>query len=293
MTIRQANFEAIGTHWVIQVRDDITNEVWSEMLQGIYMRIDKFDKAYSRFRPDSLIVRMSTEAGKYDLPSDGYKLLNFYEKLYKATDGKVTPLIGQTLADSGYDATYSFKTQDMKAPPKWEDVLSYNTDFINLEQPALLDFGAAGKGYLVDIISEILQVQGFGNFTINASGDILHRSTRNDVLHIGLENPLDTSEAVGIVSIKNQSLCASAGSKRKWKDFNHIINPTTLKSPRDIIATWVIANDTMTADGLATALFFTPSNRLIKDFSFSYAALNKDMQLSHSNNFPVRLFEQG
>jgi thiamine biosynthesis lipoprotein len=292
MTLRQSNFEAIGTHWRIQVQDKVSDVRWHEIMQSIHLRIENFDKTYSRFRADSLVTRMAQEAGQHEIPDDGYKLMSFYENLYKATEGKVTPLIGQVISDAGYDSSYSFKSKRIQHPPTWENVISYNKRFINLHQPALLDFGAAGKGYLVDIIAKILESQQLYNFIIDASGDVLHRSKPNKKLEIGLENPLDSSEAIGIAQLSNKSLCASAGSKRKWNNFNHIVDPIELRSPQEIIATWVIADNTMTGDGLATALFFTDAEKLLKQFSFSYAVLNKHMQLSYAKDFPLKIFQK-
>jgi thiamine biosynthesis lipoprotein len=57
-----------------------------------------------------------------------------------------------------------------------------------------------------------------------------------------------------------------------------------------VLATWVLANSTMMADGLATALFFTPAAKLAQQFAFEYAVLMPDMSLQHSRNFPVTLF---
>jgi thiamine biosynthesis lipoprotein len=290
MAVRQSNFEAIGTHWSIQVHDKLSDEAWIDLLQKIYLRIQRFDKTYSRFRPDSFVASIAHASGKHEMPCDGYKLLHFYDQLRKATSGKVTPLIGQTIADAGYDAAYSFTPKELHRPPEWDKTISYTKDALTLHKPALLDFGATGKGYLVDIVGDLVKDAGIGTFTINASGDILHRSETDNNLEVGLENPQDTSEAIGIARLGNKSLCASAGSKRKWKGFHHIIDPDTLQSPDYILATWVIADDTMTADGLATALFFVGPQQLARHFSFSYALLDKDMQLNHAKDFPVTLF---
>jgi FAD:protein FMN transferase len=283
-----ARFEAIGTRWEIQIYQSIEQAQWKELLASIRGRIEAFDKAYSRFRNDSLITQMSTKAGKYALPADGYKMLTFYEQLYRATNGNVTPLIGQTISDAGYNAAYSFISKSPQKPPAWDDVIRYDKHTLTLSRPAMLDFGAAGKGYLVDIISSLIAKAGITSYLINAGGDILHYSAHTS--EIALENPFDTSEAIGIVQLGNQSLCASAGSKRKWSNFHHIIDPHTVQSPDKIAATWVIADDTMTADGVATALFFESPLALQKHFSFSYAILYADMSLEHSQDFPVKVF---
>lgn len=289
MITRKLTFQAIGTAWEIQAHSDISDMSWADIQADIQKRISLFDETYSRFREDSLVSRMSVKPGKYKMPPDGFKLMSFYDKLYKSTDGSVTPLIGQTLVDAGYDAKYSLKVRKLSSPPQWDGTIEYNRQYLTLRQPVLLDFGAAGKGYLVDIISDLISSAGVSNYIINASGDILHHGS-NGQINVGLENPDDDTEVVGEVALNNKSLCASSGSRRQWGKYHHIINPTTLESPTDIIATWVIADDTMTADGLATALFFEKPAKLKEDFEFAHARLFKDMSMERSGDFPSSLY---
>jgi thiamine biosynthesis lipoprotein len=282
-------FEAIGTRWEIIFAQDLTPAQEHTLSAQINDRIELFDKAYSRFRADSLVTQMAAQAGAYTLPADGPKLLAWYQTLYVATGGRVTPLIGQTMADAGYDATYSFRPQPLHRPPAWDDIISVEGDQLTLSRAALLDFGAAGKGYLIDIIADVIASSGLGSFIINAGGDILHRSAQQSPATIGLENPLDPSQVVGTVTLLNKSLCASSGSRRTWVRYHHIIDPASLQSPRHVLATWAIASDTLTADGLATALFFTAASELRRHITFSYAVLNDQMQLAYSKDFPVTL----
>lgn len=291
MTVQRTTFSAIGTTWDIQVVDRLPDDEWSSLLERVHDRIGRFDRTYSRFRPDSLVSTMAHQAGRHELPDDGFVLLQFYEQLYRATAGKVTPLIGATMEAAGYDANYSLLKGRLHRPPAWNDAISYDEASITLSRPALLDFGAAGKGYLVDLLSHELAERGITSYTINAGGDIVHRSAANLPLRVGLENPLDPSEAIGIATIGNQSLCASAGSKRTWQDMHHIIDPQDLTSPQSVLATWVIADQAMVADGLATALFFVPPERL-QQFDYQYAVLLPDMSLNYAKTFPVELFQE-
>ncbi len=289
--MRQTTFSAIGTSWQIQVLQPIDKTVWQQSIKAIHARIEQFDKTYSRFRPDSLVSAMATKAGRYVLPGDAYALLQFYEQLYTATEGKLTPLIGQVMIDAGYDATYSLTSQPLQPPPAWEEVIRYNQHSITLLRPAMLDFGAAGKGYLIDIVGALLEASGISQYLIDAGGDLLYRSTGNDPLDVGLENPLNPSEALGVVHLRPGSLCASAGSKRRWGKYHHIIDPELLASTNRVLASWVAADQAMVADGLATALFFTPPSVLQKQFSFSYAILEPTMQLIYSKDLSVHTFK--
>lgn len=292
MHVRHYAFEAIGTHWTIQIRHDMSSAAWSQLKKQLQQRIEMYDKTYSRFRDDSWVSMLHVQPGTHTLPPDAFKMIALYEKLYKATNGLVTPLIGQLLSDAGYDAHYSFTERQLLAPPRWEEALSYTRTTITTKQPILLDFGAAGKGYLVDIIAGLIKAAGVAEYIVDASGDILHRSARDDIT-IGLENPLDTTQAVGVVRLHNQSLCASAGTRRTWGKYHHIMNPQSLQSPRDVLATWVVADETILADGAATALFFVKPEVLKMYFpSISVGVLYADMTLEYTPDFPVELYAE-
>ncbi len=286
----QYQFEAIGTQWTIDIGQPTLKASQSELEQAIHKRIREFDQYYSRFKADSEISRMAQQAGTYTLPEDGFILLEFYKKLYDLTNGLVTPLIGQVMEQAGYDANYSLLPKNITSPPTWDEVLQYNTQSLTLLKPALLDFGAAGKGYLIDLVAEQIKNFGITNFCIDAGGDIVEQSQNWPALRVGLEDPQDTTKVIGVVELLNGSLCASAGNRRQWQDFNHIINPKTKTSTNDIAATWVYASNGLTADGLATAIFFTKPEELQSHFNFEYLIMYKDRTTKRSTGFPAKLF---
>jgi thiamine biosynthesis lipoprotein len=109
-------------------------------------------------------------------------------------------------------------------------------------------------------------------------------------LSVGLEHPGNFEQVIGIAKIQNESIAASSGNRRTWDKFHHIINPKTLESPKNILATWVIAKKAIIADGLATCLFFVPKEKLEKYFDFECLVLFPDYAFEKSNNFPAELF---
>jgi thiamine biosynthesis lipoprotein len=286
------SFDAIGTEWEITIDDRIAHEALAMLRQRLTTRIEQFDHNYSRFRPDSLVSAMAKHPGTYQLPNDAQPLLDLYKKLYDCTNGAVTPLIGQLLSDAGYNATYALKSRRLHAPPTWSVALEYIYPKLIIKQPALLDFGAAGKGYLVDIVAAIMHDAGLNNYCVNASGDILERHTGGGSRSVGLEHPDHSDEVIGIAELHNQSICGSAGNKRAWRSFTHIMDPSTQASPRAIKATWVIAETTLLADGLATALFFTEARALKKTFDFEYTIIYQDDALVHSEAFPATYYTE-
>lgn len=278
-------FEAIGTHWTIKIYNQISDSQESDIFASVRQRIDTYDKHYSRFRPDSLIAQMAREPGIYTLPEDAKPLFDTYEKIYKCTHGLVTPLIGNALSDAGYDASYSLETKEMSSPPAWEDALDYAFPKLVIKQPVLIDVGAAGKGYLIDIVADLLKEQGLTAFMINAGGDIVHVDGEEHDMRVGLEHPLDTSSVIGIAEIENESICGSAGNRRKWGRFHHILNPHTLTSPDHILGVWVVANTGLVADALTTCLFFVEPEVMESVFSFDYIIYYTDQRVRTSPHF--------
>ncbi len=279
-------FDAIGTHWSIELFD--RDALPDGLAAAIRQRIDIFDKSYSRFRDDSLIAEMAHSPGNYLLPEDAKPMFDMYLDLYTQTNGDVTPLIGQTLVDAGYDAQYSFKPKVLNKPPTWDDALTYTFPNLRVKHPVLLDVGALGKGYLIDIVADVVESFNLQNFVVDAGGDMIIRG-KNEI-KVGLENPDNTDEAIGFVRLQTGALCGSAGNRRKWAQYHHIINPKKLSSPDHIKAVWVTAESTMIADGLTTALFFVTPDKLQKQYSFEYAIVNSDNSLVCSQAFPGEFF---
>ena len=248
-------FSAIGTSWQIDIYQDISNSLEIQLLENIKKRIDEFDVAYSRFRDDSLVTKISQQTGVFTLPSDAKEMFDLYYDLYNMTDGFFTPFVGQMLVDAGYDANYSLvQKKELETPPLWEQVIEYSQPNLIVKKPVLLDFGAGGKGYLIDLVAGVIEGSGVLEYCIDAGGDMLHRGSAP--ISVGLENPNNLEEAIGIYTLSSASLCGSAGNRRAWGSFTHIMNPATLVSPTHIAGVWVSADNTLLADCIATCLFF-------------------------------------
>lgn len=293
MSKTEIKFEAIGTTWIIDLYDLPEELSQDQITRKILERIEQYDVTYSRFRPDSLVTRIAKNKSannKYTLPDDSRELFDIYQKLYLATDGKLTPLIGNLLVSAGYDEKYSLITSEtpLVEPPSWNDSINLEGNVLEAKLPALLDFGAAGKGHLVDLVAELLTQMGIRHFCVDAGGDILCK-TKKDLI-IGLENPQNPREVVGAIKLNNKSLCASSGNRRKWGKFHHIIDAKTLSSPNQILATWVIAQNAIVADGVATGLFLAKPRKLLDYFDFEYAVLYDDFSLDKSHHFAADFF---
>jgi thiamine biosynthesis lipoprotein len=156
----------------------------------------------------------------------------------------------------------------------------------------LLDVGAAGKGYLVDLVSGLLTDADIPEHVVDASGDLL---TRGIPLRVALEHPIDPTKAIGVVELSGAwgdgALCASASNRRTWgPGLHHILDALTGEPTSDVIASWAIAPDARTGDGAATALFFDTAPEFYRDHEVITVRMFADGRVDASPSFTGELF---
>jgi thiamine biosynthesis lipoprotein len=283
-------FDAIGTSWEI----DTPVPLGAQIEQHILELVERFDRVYSRFREDSIVTRIAaaTEGGTFSFPDDAVPMFDLYDRLHAATDGAIDPLMGRDLELLGYDRTYSLvphQTEGGRLRPAWRRDIVRDGSTLSTLGPLVIDLGAVGMGYLIDLVAEVLEENGFEEFVIDGSGDIRYRGSVE--LAVGLEHPLDAEMVIGVANLRNNSICASASNRRHWGDGLHqVLDGRTGQPTNDVTATWAIAAETATADGLATALFFGPSPRLMQSFDFSFVRMFADGRVEVSDNFDGDIF---
>ena len=294
-------FEAIGVPWRIGLGSaetpagSIGGPLAVDDLTAVLARIEQFDRDWSRFRDDSLVARIAREPGSWRLPADAIPLFTLYEQLHALTDARVSPLVGASIERLGYDAGYRLTPAGDALPaPSWADSIALRQTpeglVLDTVAPVLLDVGAAGKGYLVDLVGDLLAARGVTETLIDASGDVRVRGERS--IRIALEHPADPSKAVGVAEVTDAALCGSAINRRVWGEgLHHIVDAVTGRPVADgVIATWVVADSALLADALATALFFVEPARLCEAFGFEWVRLSTHTGLEASAGFRGELF---
>lgn len=282
-------FEAIGTAWEIVTSDALPLPV----RDAVTGTIAAFDRDWSRFRPDSTVSALAARGGHVPAPPDAGPMLDAYAELSEATGGAVNPLVGASLEALGYDATYSLRDRGPRpAPERWRDVLSWQGGSLTLAQPASIDVGAIGKGRLVDRVMAVVAAAMPGDAVVDAGGDIAVRGTQR----IGLEHPFDRRRAIGVWEVTDAALCASATNRRAWppatgaEGLHHVLDARTGMPVRTIAATWAVAEDAMTADAIATALFFDGGPALAFHRRVEWVRMTTDGRVEWSPGCRAELF---
>jgi thiamine biosynthesis lipoprotein len=285
-------FEAIGTRWEVDTAQPLGPDVQVAVLDVV----ERFDRAWSRFRADSSVTAMARAAGTWEVEGAS-ALLGLYDALHAATDGAVSPLVGRSLEDLGYDADYSLRPAgSVSVPDDWavvrdDGTLVVDGDVVGTTRPLLLDVGAAGKGLLVDRVAAVLRDRGEAEVTVDGSGDLLHAGTTP--IRVALEHPADASRAIGVLEVgPGQALCASAVNRRTWGEgLHHVVDGRTGRPTADVVATWVLSDHScLQADGLATAHFFADPEVLLDLHPHHFVRIHADGRVLRSPDLPGELF---
>lgn len=131
-----------------------------------------------------------------------------------------------------------------------------------------LDFGAIGKGIVVDRIAEKLVEMGVSRFVVNASGNMRMGQSPPDTLGwpIAIDGPVSgaTDSAIELLRIRI-SRCGIATSGDRWQRFpdganatrndatSHIIDPKTKLGVAGSQSVTILAESAADADAAATA----------------------------------------
>ena len=142
------------------------------------------------------------------------------------------------------------------------DKIKISHDHIYLNG-ARINFGAMGKGYLLQRIEMLLKKHEINNALVDAGGDILALGTKNGrPWKIGIRDPF--SDGVGaIVDLSGLSIATSGDYENTFlsngKRYHHIINPKT-GMPASRRQVTVINGNPLHADIYSTAFMLVQMN---------------------------------
>ncbi|GGR37682.1 FAD:protein FMN transferase [Deinococcus ruber] len=283
-------FDATGTSWEIETPEPLG----TALQQRIRRRVQSFEAIYSRFQPDSLLAQLADapQGGRFEFPAEATGLFDLYDRLHTLTEGALDPLVGGDLERLGYDRSYSLvpvSTGQQLTRLSWARDVRREGSVLTTRRPLVLDLGAAGKGLLVDLLAGFLREAGQTRFVVDGSGDLRHAGPAG--LQVGLEHPFNPRLVIGAVTLQNRALCASAINRRAWGDgLHHVLDARSGRPVEAVVATWVIADEAVIADGLATALFFTAPDVLAQEYAFSGVRMFADGRAEVSGNFDGEVF---
>jgi FAD:protein FMN transferase len=236
--------------------------------------IERLEKQFSLYRPDSEIVRLNSH-GRLEVPShDLLTLLSecqrFYELSGGAFDVTVQPLWDLYAAHFFGSASPSPEGPEQSAIEQalalvgWEGVDITSRHVALARRGMSLTLNSIAQGYLTDRIVDILRAHGCDHVLADMGRSeirLVGQRPDGEAWRVGLADPLAPARIAVTLELADRCVSTSGGYGTKFEATgrrHHLFDPKTGRSASHYIAVTVVAASTMVADALSTALYVTP-----------------------------------
>jgi thiamine biosynthesis lipoprotein len=264
--------ETMGTTYTVSAHG-APSDVLAGLPAEIEARLRAINKSMSTWDPASEISRINEmPAGQRVTVSEDFdRVLSTALSLSEATDGAFDVTVGPLVNLWGFGPTAHDQPPSAAALAAARRRTGYGNLIVNGRSLTkrvagmYLDFSGIAKGYGVDAVAEILHRRGIGNYMVEIGGEVAvaGREPGGEPWAIGIESPEENAArgaALYAVVHLTQGALATSGSYRRFKrrraqKSHHIIDPRTgMSTNSGLVSVTVFAADSMTADGIATAL---------------------------------------
>lgn len=263
---------AMGTLVGIKVRiDSSTSDIKArKAIDAAFAEIARVEKLFSIHKKDSEISRINSlkKGQRIKINDEAYEVIDRALGLCRITGGAfditVGPLVklwekanerGSLPSDEEIEAALGPVGPQNISLRKSDKTIGFMKDGVEL------DLGGVAKGYASDRAMIILKNMGIKNAIVNSGGDMhcIGSRSRGVPWKIGIRDPRNKEGIILELSATNKAIDTSGDYEKYFtlgkKRYSHIIDPRTGYAVSDgAVSATVIADDSMTADALATAL---------------------------------------
>lgn len=224
--------------------------------------IDRLERIFSLFRPDSALSRLNREGSLESPPFEMLALLDICGAVHAATGGLFDPTV-QPLWASYAEHHAAGRAPSPKALAAalervgWQH-LRYDADRIALARPGMaLTLNGIAQGYVADSVADRLAARGLTDILVN-TGEFRALGGRPDGNPWPVRFDAGSQEAAGEIDLRDRALATSSPTGTVFDaagQAGHILHPRTglpASSRWQLIS--VTGPSAAVADGLSTAM---------------------------------------
>lgn len=260
----ESSIQALGTTISISIEGEPDDAAAGLAAGEAFAEVQRLEKLFTHYPGGTEIFSLNqtglVEAPAPELADVVSEATQFSEETGGSFDITVEPvldalqgfLMGQPFpSDSQFDA--------MKQLIDYERVV-LSAKSINLTLPGMkVTLDGIAEGYILDRAAATLRANNIRSALVNVGGSITAVGSRGDGTpwEIGITNPIDTSELLGTLLIKDQAVCTSGDYENYFtadKTYYHIIDPATARSPLYSHSATVVASSAAVADRMGVVL---------------------------------------
>ena len=286
----ESSMNLMGTYVTIRIEDEsmINNGTAAEAASAAFGEVQRIATLFTRFQGGTEICSLN-ETGLLESPSiDVVDVLRTAtlnsentEGSYDITVKPVLDLLDAYLYDGAlFPSDAQFDTAKNLID---YELVSVTDGLITLEKPGMeVTLDCVGKGYILDHIASMLKSRGVRSGYVNGGGTLALIGSRynGEPWSIGIVDPLNPSGTIGTLKLKDQAVATSGDYENYFtsdKEYYHIIDPSSAKSPLYSHSATVVAPTVSEADPLGLTLMVKEPEDGLKTFE-ALAGGSKEME---------------
>lgn len=262
-----------GTYVKILIYDNDKSKA-ENAIKLAFEEIKRIDEKYNSKVKDSMVFTLNNmefidNKKSISFDKEGFYLLSEVSKAYQLSNGKYDITIAPLMSLWGFDE----KTSEIEKIPSFSQIqdvlrkidfnkLSFDEKQLTLEYPVEnIDTGSFLKGYAIHRANEILKESGITSAFITSISSLSTIGTKPDgnLWRIGIQNPENSSEMLGILELKEESIGIS-GDYQTYKEidgkkYHHILDKNGGFPVSDKKMVVVVSNNCFLADIYSTGFF--------------------------------------
>ncbi|MEG0136637.1 FAD:protein FMN transferase [Cetobacterium sp.] len=267
---------AFGTYFKISVYSDNKKEA-KKIIDKAFDEIQRIDEKYNSKVSGSLMDELNKNQ-KATFDDEGILILNEVKKAYNISGGKYDVTMSPLMTLWGFSEEVEPRTtipteEELNQAVKKVDFSKVVIDGnqVIIKEPGItIDTGSFLKGYAVDRAKNILRAEGIKNGFVTAISSIEAIGGKGDgsPWKIGIQNPNNSSDILGIVELRDQSMGVSGDYQTyveiDGKKYHHILDKETKYPVKDKKMVVVVNKNGLQADLYSTVFFLIPLEKVLE-----------------------------
>lgn len=259
----------------------IKYEAKEPLSEAIEAEFAAFNLSLNPFTPNSIISKINrnepVEADDFflDVFNKAQEISNLSGGAFDATVAPIINLWGFGFSKS--DSVSPAMIDSIRIFTGYKKIRLEGRKIVKDDPRVMLNFSAIAKGYASDVIARLLERNGVENYMVEIGGEVTMKGVNSHGVcwRIGIQKPSDDPYGNNLEREDTVQPCrpcgvATSGDYRNFyekdgKRYAHTINPATgYPAAQNILSATVLADNCMTADGLATAFMVLGSEKAIE-----------------------------
>ena len=270
----------MGTSYHVTIVADQPAPV--DLAKQIEQTLDRVDQSMSTYKVDSEISQFNQlDVGQRLVISDDFdQVLRITRKVWQKSGGTLDPTVGPLVDIWGFGPTFTGDVVPSDSAIQ-RSLASIGFDAVNRtvnnqqtllskSRPLRLDLSAVAKGYAVDLVADLLEMNALPDYLVEVGGEtrVSGLNPEGDPWRLAIESP-SLTEAVAQVLNLEAGAVATSGDYRNYFErdgvrYSHTIDPRSGRPTTHSVASVTVVADTCAeADAWATALMVMNSDQAV------------------------------